>query len=98
MFRDGEIAGRDFAAWHWDWEYSASQDAPDDIIAYLPEPETPGDTVRENPYYVYVRGLARMRLNPQSGETLEVWLARRMREIRNGARVLAPKIPENPDV
>jgi hypothetical protein len=41
MFRDGEIAGRDFAAWHWDWKHSANQDAPDDIIAYLPEPENP---------------------------------------------------------
>jgi hypothetical protein len=40
MFRDGEIAleGNFMAAWHWDWHHSPNHDAPDDIIAYKPEP------------------------------------------------------------
>jgi len=47
-----------------------------------------GDTIRENPFYVYVRGLATMPLGAPKGTPVEAHVAKRMREIRNGARLL----------
>lgn len=47
-----------------------------------------GETVSLNPYYVYVKGLAEMRIGPPPGVHVDVYRAKRLREIRNGARLL----------
>ncbi len=47
-----------------------------------------GDTVRLNPFYVYVKGLAEIRIGAPSGVNTQVHIAKRLREIRNGARLL----------
>jgi hypothetical protein len=54
-----------------------------------------GDNIRENPFYVYVRGLATMPLGAPKGLPVEVHIAKRMREIRNGARLLMGEAAEH---
>jgi hypothetical protein len=51
-----------------------------------------GDIIRENPFYIYVKGLSRMKLGSPKGVHLESHLAKRFREVRNGARLLAGDI------
>jgi hypothetical protein len=54
-----------------------------------------GDSLRENPFYVYVRGLATMPLGAPKGTPVEAHIAKRMREIRNGARLLMGEAAEH---
>ena len=52
-----------------------------------------GDTVRLNPFYVYVKGLADIRIGAPPGVHTEAHVAKRLREIRNGARLLIEPAP-----